>query len=84
MEREDLKTAHRASIYHREAVQAHAQVSCYFCLRVSPTAAITEWTDQGETALCPHCDIDAVLPGCVDPDFLAQMHEYYFLRIART
>jgi hypothetical protein len=84
MEAEDLNTTHRASMRHREAVEAAREVSCFFCLRVSPTSAVTEWADAGQTALCPHCEIDAVLPGYVDPKLLARMHEYYFLRIAQT
>jgi hypothetical protein len=83
MEGEDLKNLHRAATRHRQEVEASREVSCFFCLRVSPTSAVTEWTDDGETALCPHCDIDAVLPGYVEPVLLGRMHEYYFLRFAQ-
>ncbi|MCB0696502.1 MAG: hypothetical protein KDC07_04010 [Chitinophagaceae bacterium] len=44
---------------------------------------IKEWTDNNNTAICPYCDIDAVLPDnknfpITDPDFLAKMQEYWF------
>ena len=84
MEGEDLKAAHRAAFCNREDVVASEEVSCFHCLRISPKEGVVAWTDAGETALCPHCGIDAVLPGRVDSAFLTRMSEYHFLRIART
>jgi hypothetical protein len=48
---------------------------------------IAEWVDddadgEGQTALCPKCGIDAVLPGNAGfdlaPDFLAKMKAHWF------
>jgi hypothetical protein len=45
------------------------------------SSEISEWVDGGETALCPHCGIDSVLPiseGAPKIGFLLEMHRYWF------
>jgi NTP pyrophosphatase (non-canonical NTP hydrolase) len=39
---------------------------------------IFEWIDNGVTALCPKCGIDAVLPYNLGDTVLKQMHDYWF------
>lgn len=34
---------------------------CYYCCRTFSASEIKEWTDRGETALCPKCGIDSVV-----------------------
>jgi NAD-dependent SIR2 family protein deacetylase len=34
---------------------------CFHCLHAFPAEQINQWTDDGETALCPNCGVDAVL-----------------------
>jgi hypothetical protein len=53
---------------------------CFYCLAEYPFARIAEWIDDGKTALCPHCGIDAVLgfsSVAADQDLLHQMHEQW-------
>lgn len=41
------------------------EAGCYNCKKIFSVKEIKEYTDQGETALCPHCQTDAVIPdGC--------------------
>jgi len=35
---------------------------CFHCLSLFAAEAINGWTDDGETALCPRCGMDAVVP----------------------
>ncbi|MHD0645008.1 hypothetical protein ACYPKM_05235 [Pseudomonas aeruginosa] len=53
----------KASFNNIEAIGREEKCSCYFCLRQFDSHQITEWTDGGTTAICPHCDIDAIVPG---------------------
>ena len=51
---------------HRQAVESASQCGCFYCLELFPPTAITRWVDEdengvGQTALCPHCGIDAVI-----------------------
>lgn len=71
------------SIRNRSALIQSDHGSCFFCLRTFPSAEVIAWTDQGETALCPNCHIDAVLPGEIDRDTLVSINEYCFCRVAR-
>lgn len=35
---------------------------CYYCQNIFATKDIDHWVDNQETALCPHCSVDAVIP----------------------
>jgi hypothetical protein len=41
-----------------------------------------EWTDKKDTAICPHCGIDAVIPVRSEDDKdlenLSKIHKYWF------
>ncbi|MFA5024187.1 MAG: hypothetical protein WC523_04485 [Patescibacteria group bacterium] len=42
---------------------------------------IDEWIDCGQTALCPRCGVDSLLPGfwgMSDVEFLREMNCYWF------
>ncbi len=78
----DLDTAHKHSSFHRAEVEASSICGCFCCLSTFPPAAITEWIDEGETALCPRCPVDAVLGANsgfpITQDFLKRMHDRWF------
>ena len=71
------------SSHNRPAIISAKTVGCYFCLRIYPRKEITEWTDQGNTAICPHCGIDAVLASgvygfTVSPAMLKALAQFWF------
>lgn len=76
----DLASAHRDASLHRALVGRSKALGCFYCLRTFPPSAVEEWIDDGETALCPHCGIDAVLPDSVDLSeaFLKAMNSRWF------
>lgn len=43
---------------------------------------IEPWTDDGQTAVCPLCQVDSVLDSAsgvaLEPSFLQRMHDYWF------
>lgn len=48
-------------------ILAAGQGSCYFCLRHFAATDIDETAFcDDNTVLCPHCGIDAVVPGTID------------------
>ena len=57
---------HKLSIYNRKILESVHLCGCFSCIRVFPVTAIKEWTDKGQTALCPNCTIDSILPETVD------------------
>lgn len=57
--------------------KAHV-AGCYFCLSVFAPRTVVEFVDDRDTAVCPHCGIDSVLPGVDDRYLLAQGHVHWF------
>ena len=54
---------------------------CYHCMKIGKTEEIEEWTDGGETALCPYCKVDSVLPDLTIPiseENLQMINEHWF------
>jgi hypothetical protein len=42
------------------------ECGCFCCLQTFAAAEVIDWVDDGDTPLCPHCGIAAVLPGVTD------------------
>jgi NAD-dependent SIR2 family protein deacetylase len=51
---------------------------CYKCLAVFPTSEIVQWTDGGETAICPKCSADTILMGLTDVELLKGIQKFWF------
>jgi hypothetical protein len=45
---------------------------------VSPASEVMDWTDRGNTALCPHCQIDAIVPEQLDVPTLEALNLRWF------
>lgn len=70
------------SIYNADQIAESKQAACYYCQTVFATEEISEYTDDGQTALCPYCGIDAVLPSSAGFSFseagILALYEYWF------
>ncbi len=82
-----LRAAHRFSS-HRGHIQRSTINGCFYCLNTDVTYdTIDDWQGRhSEVAMCPHCHIDSVLPGCSgfpvqDQTFLLAMQALWFGRI---
>lgn len=75
---------HSLCFHHPHLLFACEQAACFFCRCTYTVAEIEQWTDDGGTALCPRCSIDAVLPTLHCDLFgelgllLNAMHEAFF------
>lgn len=79
----DLEAAHKHCGQHRAEIESSRLCGCFHCLATFAPEEIVEWCDEGEvTAICPRCDIDAVLGDAssygIDAEFLDAMHEHWF------
>ena len=76
-----IRNAHRFSSDHREAIASSSLCGCFHCLSTFKPAEIGRWIET-ETAICPRCGIDSVLPDNVglplDREFLTQMQFHWF------
>jgi hypothetical protein len=78
-----INMAPKLAMHNKSRLEKVNECVCYGCLRVYNPVEIVEWTDKElDTAVCPHCLIDAVLPvyeeNEKDKTFLAKLHEYWF------
>jgi hypothetical protein len=80
----ELKALHKLSFGNEIRIKNSIQAGCFACLEVFPTSAIYWWLPDKpiQTAMCPHCEIDAVLADDenvkLSDDLLKQMQIRYF------
>lgn len=77
----DVENATKLAIYNRDKIGDDTPCGCYFCMRAFKGNEIEEWVDKGDTALCPHCNIDSVVPNETDAEFLTAANERWFTGI---
>ena len=86
----DHITAHKQCIRNWETIQKSTLCGCFYCETIFVPSQIEEWIEESdgkETALCPYCGIDSVIGDAsgypLTPEFLKQMHDYWFKEMAR-
>lgn len=78
---QDLKLAHKHSSKHLDEVNKSKNCGCFYCLEIFPADDIDCYIDDGMTALCPHCMIDAVIGDAycdLTKEFLEKMRHKWF------
>ena len=76
-----LTQAHEHSMHNRPFLTDQVRCGCFHCQQTYAAEEITDWADDGQTAICPRCGVDAVLSAHTDlltADFLARMHARWF------
>lgn len=81
----DVKLIKEAPIYsmkNKKFIDESEVCGCYYCLEVFSKNDITDWTDNGQTAICPKCHIDSVLSQSygieLNKEQLQIVHDYWF------
>lgn len=77
-----LKKLHAYSSYNRKLVDVADQCYCFYCQNTMDAGEIEDYADDGQTAICPKCGIDSILPDSIeealDANTIAEMNEYWF------
>lgn len=73
-----FKKIHKLSFRNKELLDLEWQACCFHCFSKFHPDKIKEWTDKGQTAVCPHCGIDSVLPGDFSSAILDEIYDRYF------
>ena len=75
----ELENAHRHSVRNRREIEQSSQCGCFSCKRTFLSSEVVDYTDEGETALCPYCGVDAVIGDAsgfqLSEEFLRSMHK---------
>ena len=78
----NVSAAHDHSRRHRTEILASNLCGCFYCRGTFSPAAIEDWTDDDQTAICPKCGIDSVIGSKagfpLTKEFLDEMHGYWF------
>lgn len=82
MDRPDLKAWHRHAMHNEEELAQSTQCGCFACGATFAPREITAWIDAGKpwrpaprTALCPRCQMDAVIGSASGFPLTAEMLE---------
>lgn len=77
----DLDAIHRYCTHHRPLLERSASAGCISCGASFAPAEIKDWVDS-DTAKCPRCGVDSVLPSAapvmLDERMLHAMRTYWF------
>lgn len=49
------------SMKNKALLEISSNAGCYSCCKTFPASEVKEYTDKGETALCPYCSVDTVV-----------------------
>lgn len=66
---------------NKEFLEKSTLCGCYFCSSTFHPNQIKEWTDEGETGLCPICGIDSVVGDQsvrFNEEYLSKAKEFWF------
>lgn len=78
----DIRHAAKFAMHNKKELEKSAMCGCFHCLALFDPKEIKEWTDDGNTAVCPFCFIDAILPESsdiyLDKDVLHRLNTYWF------
>jgi hypothetical protein len=81
-EEPDHIRAYHYSSKHRAHIEEGEKCGCFYCLTIFTPSEITRWTDEQQTAVCPHCGVDSVIGSAsgfpITSEFLHEMCEYWF------
>lgn len=77
-----MKKLHAYSSHNKELIENAEKCYCFYCKKSFGKNEINNYTDNGQTALCPHCGIDSVLPDSIEENIdnktLSDMNKYWF------
>ncbi|MEK6832559.1 MAG: cytoplasmic protein [Nanoarchaeota archaeon] len=80
----EINFIHDCSSNNKESINKSKMCGCFYCLSWFKPELIMEWTDKGETAICPFCKVDSVLGErdeyMLNDLLLENMKEYWFDR----
>jgi len=56
-----MSDQHWLGFKNKKEISKSKKCGCFFCLSTFDPKEITEWTDEGQTAVCPKCGVDSIL-----------------------
>lgn len=77
-----LKRLHAYSSHNKQLIDVSNKCYCFYCRSCMKQSEIKEYIDNGQTAICPNCGIDSIIPDSieetVDKKIISEMNAYWF------
>ena len=77
-----LQKLHTYASHNKKLIDTADKCYCFYCKSSMQKDEIKNYIDDGQTALCPKCEIDAIIPDSiedtVDEQMISEMNEYWF------
>ena len=77
-----MKKLHAYSSHNKSLIEKSKKCYCFNCMHVMDSGEIKVYIDGEQTALCPECSIDSIIPGVVDESLnesvISEMNKYWF------
>ncbi|MBE6683509.1 MAG: cytoplasmic protein [Ruminococcaceae bacterium] len=80
--KDSVSAAHEFCTNNKKMLKNDTICGCFYCLEIFKPNEITQWIDSDSTALCPYCNIDAVIGNSsgypITKEFLKEMKRHWF------
>ena len=76
-----LNKLHSYCSHNKELIITSKTCYCFYCKEKFDSTEVVEYIDNGQTALCPKCGVDTVLPDSikeVNDKVIDEMNKYWF------
>lgn len=77
-----LQRLHTYATHNRELIETSDKCYCFYCKSIIDSSEIKDYIDNGQTALCPKCGIDSIIPDGIEEDvneeIVDEMNQYWF------
>lgn len=81
-ERTKIEKLHSYSSHNKDLISKASKCYCFYCKHAFDSNEINNYIDDGQTALCPNCDIDSIIPDSIDEkineSIIDEMNKYWF------
>ena len=82
MTKEEMKEIHSHTLRNRKEIESSDNCVCISCCEIFYASEVEDYIDEGKTALCPRCGIDAVIGGCtgisMDRETISELNKEFF------
>lgn len=82
MDKDKLRMAIKFATSNKVSLAKSEYAACYFCMEIYPAKEVIDFLATEDTALCPRCGIDSVLPDQspyeLTKENLLELHKFWF------
>lgn len=84
LKKNNYQAIHKYCTNNHKSLSKAKKCGCFYCCTIFNPAEIVEWVEQDDSAVCPHCGIDSVIPESetgeyeLTEELLKEMYKVWF------